>query len=195
MKIAIDLCCGLGGWTNGLKAAGWHVIGFDIETSFTGKYKGDEFRVEDVRYVADHVFDSKSRFGLGHSLCDASLVVASPPCPEFTRHALPWTKKMNPPEPDQSIWRACERIARNIGCPIVLENVRAAQPWMGTAMAHAGPFYLWGDVPPLLPRIQVRKKESLSSTKRAERAMIPFDLALWIGQCFLNEVDRAKVPA
>ena len=29
--LAIDLFCGLGGWTEGLLAEGWRVIGFDIE--------------------------------------------------------------------------------------------------------------------------------------------------------------------
>jgi len=29
---------------------------------------------------------------------------------------------------------------------MVLENVKGAQPWVGRARAHFGPFYLWGDV-------------------------------------------------
>jgi site-specific DNA-cytosine methylase len=29
--LAIDLCCGLGGWTEGLLAEGWRVRGYDIE--------------------------------------------------------------------------------------------------------------------------------------------------------------------
>jgi len=29
--LAIDLCCGLGGWTEGLLAEGYRVIGYDIE--------------------------------------------------------------------------------------------------------------------------------------------------------------------
>lgn len=29
--LAIDLFCGLGGWTAGLLAEGWDVIGFDVE--------------------------------------------------------------------------------------------------------------------------------------------------------------------
>lgn len=32
--LAIDLFCGLSGWGHGLVAAGWHVIGFDIENMF-----------------------------------------------------------------------------------------------------------------------------------------------------------------
>ena len=29
--LAIDLFCGLGGWTEGLLAEGYYVVGFDIE--------------------------------------------------------------------------------------------------------------------------------------------------------------------
>lgn len=29
--VAIDLCCGKGGWTIGLLAAGFHVVGFDVQ--------------------------------------------------------------------------------------------------------------------------------------------------------------------
>ncbi|MGD0630966.1 MAG: hypothetical protein ABR987_16685, partial [Terracidiphilus sp.] len=30
--------------------------------------------------------------------------------------------------------------------PMVVENVKGAQPWVGPAKAHYGSFYLWGDV-------------------------------------------------
>jgi hypothetical protein len=30
--------------------------------------------------------------------------------------------------------------------PLIVENVRGAQPWVGEARAHFGSFYLWGDV-------------------------------------------------
>lgn len=34
--LAIDLFCGLGGWTDGLLAEGYRVIGFDIERHVYG---------------------------------------------------------------------------------------------------------------------------------------------------------------
>jgi site-specific DNA-cytosine methylase len=37
--LAIDLFCGLGGWTDGLLAEGWDVIGFDIERHHYGDAK------------------------------------------------------------------------------------------------------------------------------------------------------------
>ncbi len=39
---------------------------------------------------------------------------------------------------------ACEAAGRYI--PMVVENVKGAQPWVGRAKANFGSFYLWGDV-------------------------------------------------
>jgi hypothetical protein len=176
--LAIDLCCGLGGWTIGLLATGWDVWGFDIDERFRNGYPGQRFYCGDIRVAGAYLDD------LG-PMRRAGLVVASPPCEEFSRHQMPWTKRRNPPEPDLSIWQACEHIARELALPVVIENVRKAQDWMGSAKWHCGSYYLWGDVPALMPRVVHRSKESFSSTARAERAMIPYDLALHIGRCFL----------
>lgn len=35
--------------------------------------------------------------------------------------------------------------------PMVQENVKGTQPWVGPAAWHYGSFYLWGDVPALMP--------------------------------------------
>ena len=37
--LAIDLFCGLGGWTEGLLAENYRVIGFDIERHEYGEHK------------------------------------------------------------------------------------------------------------------------------------------------------------
>ena len=37
--LAIDLCCGLGGWSEGLLAEGWDVVGFDIERHKYGPHE------------------------------------------------------------------------------------------------------------------------------------------------------------
>jgi len=170
LPIAVDLCCGKGGWTIGLQAAGFRVIGIDVEHyhDYPGEFRrGDVLSIDPSAYVG------------------AALVVASPPCEEFSRHQMPWTRRRNPPAPNLDIVLACYSFAERLGAPIVLENVRAAQKWLGKAAWHCGSYYLWGDVPALMPKVNHTLKESLSSTRRADRAMIPFDLALWIGKCFL----------
>ena len=136
--VALDLCCGKGGWTNGLLKAGYQVIGIDIDDM--GGYEGF-LLLADVK-----TFDTCIFKGLKFSL-----VVASPPCQEFSYRSFPFKKCKNLPPPSKEIWHNCERIARELNCPLVLENVRGAQPYMGRAAAHYGSFYLWGDVPALLP--------------------------------------------
>lgn len=44
------------------------------------------------------------------------------------------------------IYEACGRHV-----PLVAENVRGAQPWVGRAAYNYGSFYLWGDIPVLMP--------------------------------------------
>lgn len=36
--------------------------------------------------------------------------------------------------------------------PLIVENVVGAQAWVGRAKWHYGSFYLWGDVPALMPQ-------------------------------------------
>ena len=45
-----------------------------------------------------------------------------------------------------ALFNACFRIAKELGVPIVLENVKGAQPWVGRAKANYGSYYLWGDI-------------------------------------------------
>lgn len=45
---------------------------------------------------------------------------------------------------------ACEAAGRHI--PLIVENVRGAQPWVGRARFNYSSYYLWGDVPALMPR-------------------------------------------
>ena len=173
--LAIDLFCGLGGWAEGLMAEGFDCIGFDIERH---KYQGQTYPaqlvLQDVRTLD------------GRQFRNADLIVASPPCQEFSRHDQPWTRALNPPSPDLSLVKAVYRIASESGIPIIMENVRGAQRWIGTAKARYGSQYLWGDVPPLLPqpRKDARQKQSYASSARALRAKIPFELARHIGRVF-----------
>ena len=165
--LLIDLCCGLGGWSQPFIDRGWRAVGFDIKRF---DYPG-ELVIQDVRTID------------GRNLRGARLIVASPPCEEFSRFQMPWTRAKNPPEPDLSIVDACFRIAREAHAPVILENVRAAREWLGMATMHWGPFYLWGDgVPALLPSLSYRLKESYSSSERAKRAQIPRVLADWIAE-------------
>ena len=149
--LAIDLFCGLGGWTEGFLAEGYRVHGYDIEKHDygTGTYPGELF-IRDVRSIH------------GSQFADAAVIVASPPCQEPSYRAMPWkrAKALNaigPPHNFIELFNACFRIQREASeaagrhIPLVVENVKGAQVWVGRARWHYGSFYLWGDVPALMP--------------------------------------------
>lgn len=146
--LAIDLFCGLGGWTEGLLAEGWDVIGFDIERHVYGEH----------RYPAQLVLQDVRTLD-GSQFKDAHLIVASSPCQEFSYRAMPWkrAKALGPPLLGMELFaqafriqrEACEAAGRYI--PMVQENVKGAQPYVGRARWHYGSYYLWGDVPALMP--------------------------------------------
>jgi hypothetical protein len=164
-----DLCCGDGGFTDGLMSAGHRVLGFDI-TRFPG-YRG-ELILRDIRTLSGLDFRGRCYF-----------IVAGPPCQEFSRHKMPWTRKRNPPEPDLSLVEACFRIAREAGVPLLLENVETARRWLGPAGMHYGPHYFWGDGVPALYPIQYfkKKKESFGGKQAHLRARVPDEFSQWLG--------------
>jgi hypothetical protein len=168
--LALDLCCGKGGWAKGLIAAGWNVIGVDNK-DFSGAYPG-LFVLSDLLIWRDF------------RKLKPDLIVASTPCEEFSRHGMPWTRKRNPPPPDLRLWHRAQYIAGVLSVPLVQENVRFAQPFVGKAVANCGPFYLWGNVPSPLPKFRGKPKQSYGSKQQVERAVIPFDLAFCIGEFF-----------
>lgn len=144
--LAIDLFCGLGGWTDGLLAEGYDVIGFDIEQHIYGEH----------RYPAQLVVQNVMTLH-GSQFKEAALIVASPPCQEYSYRAMPWKKAKALPPPDNTLFEACFRIQREASeaagrhIPLIVENVRGAQPYVGRARWNYGSFYLWGDVPALMP--------------------------------------------
>lgn len=167
--LAIDLFCGMGGWTRGLQAAGWDVIGFDIAADLTRDYPG-HLVLQDVATISGYPMRGK-----------VDLIVASPPCQEFSYMAMPWKRGKaiasalrgqgefpegyrgsRTIEDLTALFRHCFRIAEESQCPVVIENVRGAQPWVGRAAWNYGSFYLWGDIPALMPRVRHRKVEGFN---------------------------------
>ncbi len=93
----------------------------------------------------------------GRQFRNAAVIVASPPCQAYSYRAMPWKRAKALPPPSNELFDACFRIAREAGVPLVIENVKGAQPWVGRAKWHYGSYYLWGDVPALMPSAQAMK--------------------------------------
>jgi hypothetical protein len=144
--LMVDLFCGLGGWAAGGLAAGYYVTGFDTERHEYGGYC----------YPAQLVLQDVLTLH-GAQFQNATLIVASPPCQAYSYRAMPWKRAKALPPPDNTLFDACFRIQRE-ACeaagrhiPLIVENVRGAQPWVGRARWNYGSYYLWGDVPALMP--------------------------------------------
>lgn len=173
--LAIDLFCGLGGWTEGLLAEGWEVIGFDIEEHDYG---------DGMRYPAQLVLQDVLTIH-GRQFKDVSLIVASPPCQEFSYMAMPWSRAKqiaaalrgegefpegytgsHTLEQLKALFDACFRIQREAieaagrFIPLVVENVRGACVWVGRSRWNYGSFHLWGDVPALMPIVAGGRKNN-----------------------------------
>lgn len=146
MPLAIDLFCGLGGWTEGLLAEGYRVVGFDNHPHVYGE----------ARYPAQLVLQDVLTIR-GSQFKTATLIVASPPRQAYSYRSMPWKRAKALPPPDNSLFEACFRIQReaceaaNRYIPLVVDNVCGAQKWVGRARWHYGSYYLWGDVPALMP--------------------------------------------
>ncbi len=162
--MCVDLFCGLGGWAEGFLAEGYDVIGFDITRHVYGEEK----------YPAQLVLQDVLTID-GAQLRNADIIVASPPCQQYSWLAMPWSRsktdgsqsakalrhKWETEGPDNRLFDACFRIQREASeaagrpIPMVVENVRGAQEWVGRpAKARYGSFYLWGDVEQVGNRIQ-----------------------------------------
>jgi hypothetical protein len=48
--------------------------------------------------------------------------------------------------------------------PLIVENVQGAQRWVGRARWHFGSYYLWGDVPALMPPVLKAQKRNPDGT-------------------------------
>lgn len=161
--LAIDLFCGLGGWAEGFLAEGWRVIGYDITRHDygNGSYPG-ELLIQDVLTLH------------GSQFADAQIIVASPSCQEYSYRAMPWSRAKALPPPDNSLFNSCFRIQREASesagryIPLIVENVRGAQKWVGRAKWHFGSYYLWGDVPALMPMMGWKKITASCSERRWE---------------------------
>lgn len=139
----LDLFCGRWGWSRAFAARGWRCVGIDLVWPPSPWPEGDiGFQDRDVLTV------SVAEIKLG----EFDFICASPPCEQFSVHGMKHFHP-NPPYPELGIklFNHTRAVCEESGVPYVIENVRAAQQFVGQAVHHCGPFYLWGNgVPPLM---------------------------------------------
>jgi hypothetical protein len=147
MKRMLDLFCGRLGWSKAFLARGWECVGVDLVRpgnlpEWAMDLQGFEFICCDVLELSQGFM----RYGCFDFIC------ASSPCEQFSVHGMKHFHPKPPyPELGIKLFEHTRAICEASGVPYVMENVRAAQQFVGNAKHHCGPFYLWGSaVPPLL---------------------------------------------
>ena len=181
--IILDLYCDLGGWATGLMEEGHHVIGYDI-VDFSSDYSGNFIRA-DLLTLND--FPA------------ADIIVASPPCTDFSKSSFPKTWKSvqrYPPDIPQSLRlfnRVYEIVSRVKPEYFIIENVRGAQRYVGKAKSHIGSRYFWGNFPPFIVEstgdIYGKWKMPPSKDRGAVRSKIPLSISRSFAKAITGAVE------
>lgn len=151
----LDLFCGRWGWSKAFAKRGWECVGIDL-------VEPPEIP-EGCTFIQANILTIENGFyydvdGELKELGKFDFICASPPCEQFSVHGM---KHFHPnpkyPELGIKLFEHTRRICEESGLPYVMENVRAAQQFVGNAKTHCGSFYLWGSGVPLLMSQGIRK--------------------------------------
>ena len=170
MKI-LDLYCGLGGWAKGFVEQGHDVTGYDI-IDFSRQYPG-KFVLADLLTFNDFP--------------DADVIVASPPCTDFSKSSFPqtWKSVQRYPSDIAGALRLFNRVYEIVEMVrpkyFIIENVRGAQKYVGRATVHIGSRYFWGNFPSFAvghaDDIYGKWKMPPSEDRGALRSVIPLSIS------------------
>jgi len=155
MPRLLDLFCGRWGWSRAFAARGWECVGIDLIAP-PEVPKGCEFLQGNVLELTGDWFPT------------FDFIVASPPCENFSVHGMK-NFHPNPPYPELGIklFNHTRSLCEASGVPYVIENVRSAEYFVGDAVRHCGPFYLWGSAVPLLINQGINKGMSQARDRDA----------------------------
>lgn len=133
----LDLYCGLGGWAYGFIEKNCNITGYDI-LDFSNKYPGNFVKADLLTF---------------NDFPSADIIVASPPCTDFSKSSFPESWKSvqryppNIPLAMKLFNRVYEIVNQITPKYFIIENVRGAQKYVGKAIMHTGSRYFWGNFP------------------------------------------------
>jgi hypothetical protein len=199
----LDLFCGRWGWSKVFATRGWECAGVDISAPLEEPEDCDFIEADVLNiWFEDDSFHIPELGGFVRYIPRPDFICASPPCEQFSVHGMKHFHP-NPPYPELGLklFNHTREICEASGVPYVIENVRAAQQFVGNAVHHCGPFYLWGNaVPPLMHKGiikgwgrkwidsqgRVRDQGPTNRTQTAQVATIPPELA----NCVADYAER-----
>ena len=168
----LDLFCGLGGWVQSFPKD-WDITGYDI-IDFSQEYP--------FKFIKCDLMEYNNFPG------NVDLIVASPPCTEFSKSSLPksWACNRNK-EPDienalKLFSRAKEIINQVKPEYWIIENVRGSVKFVGKEDYKIGSRYLWTNINLNLENRQFddvygKWKVSPGKNRSAIRSKIPFSIS------------------
>lgn len=186
---AADIFSGFGGWSDGLAAEGFQVLGVEIDPKIAKLYKHPVL-VADVRELPRKMFQA------------FDLIVGSPPCRDFTQipdkcvrvgrdpGAWAWKEPKNP-ERGLTMVHAFLRIVKEAQPKFwLMENVKRLtehldlKPVCRARLGKGMYRYFWGKFPAfLIPMDSTKKIHSVGGKLRSwERAKIPLPVARALGK-------------
>jgi hypothetical protein len=187
---ALDLFCGLGGWSDGLDLEGFDVLGVEIEEKIAKLYK-HKVICADVTTLNPEDFKGYD------------LIVGSPPCREFTPMGDCWGKRWKrPPEPEKGLelikWMM-DFIEKAKPTFWLLENNPRAEKYLRIKPRQVTPLSkgmrraFWGNFPSfLVPRDYGKTNiQYYKGPNRAwERARIPMPVARALGAAVRDKIEQ-----
>ena len=190
--LIFDLYCGRGGWAKGLIDSGHRIIGFDI-MDFHREYPGTFVQCDLMEMEKKDFLKYGSRI---------DMIVASPPCTEFSKTDMPpsWKSvKAHPPNIEiakELFDRVYEIVVELHPTYFLIENVRGARKFMPGCIGHKGSRYFWGNYPDFElfgsgDDIYGKTKLSPTPDRAIIRSMIPYSIARGLGEK-LWEVEHGR---
>lgn len=144
----LDVCCGMWGWSKAFVARGcWESIGIDLLEHHSAP---EHCKLVRMNLLALNV-EMLRKWGI-------DFAIASTPCENFSVFGLPcFFKDPQYPKLGIELFNHVRSLFERSDIPWVMENVKAAQDFVGPATYNCGPFYLWGNAVPLLMPQNIKK--------------------------------------